>query len=159
AASTPAEKRSVNRFADFENGVLFWFRGAPSATTLTPLASTSDGTDLSFSGADIANAALTKIGRSNLESNNAALASMTYVGTTAYSFDGAQVHNRRHRLQMILHGMEVQSISVGGFFGVSVPTPQPVTATIEIQVEVFFDPALRRIALAMADWTLTQASS
>ena len=159
AASTPAEKRSVNRFADFENGLLFWFRGATAATTLTPLASTSDGTDLSFSGADIANAALAKIGRSNFESNNAALASMTYVGTTGYFYDGAQVHNRRHRLQLVLQGMESHSVSIGGIFGGSVSTTMPVTAVIEIQVEVFFDPALRRIALAMVDWTLTQAAS
>ena len=55
AVLDPAEKRSVNRFADFENGVLFWFRGATAATTLTPLAASNDGTDLSFTGADIAN--------------------------------------------------------------------------------------------------------
>lgn len=159
ASSTPAEKRSVNRFADFENGVLFWFRGATGATTLTPLASTSDGTDLSFSGADIANAALAKIGKANFQSSNAGLVSMTYAGTTGYSFDGAQVHNRRHRLHLVLQGMESQSTSFGGIFGGSVSTPVAVTATVEIQVEVFFDPALRRIALAMVDWVLTQSAS
>ena len=154
-ASTEAAQRSQNRFADFENGVLFWFRGAPGAITLGSIAATSDGTDVSFSGADIANTALAKIGRPNLESNNAALASMTFIGTTGYSFDGVQVHNRRHRLQMILQGMEVQH--QGGIF--HVPVPVPVTASVELQVEVFFDAAQRRIALALTDWNLTHAAS
>ena len=82
------------------------------------------------------------------------LASATFLGTTGYSFDGAQVHNRRHRLQLIVSGIE--SLPVG-LFGVQVPTP--VTATIELQVEVWFDPAQRRIALTPTDWLRTQASS
>ena len=155
-ASTPAEQRSVNRFADFENGVLFWFRGATSASTLAPLDATSDGTDLSFSGADISTAALAKIGRATFESANAQLASMTFLGTSGYSFDGAQVHNRRHRLQLILQGMETHT--TGGIFG-SIPIPQVVTATVQLQVEVGFDPSQRRVVLAPTDWTLTQASS
>jgi hypothetical protein len=159
-ASTEAEQRSVNRFADFENGVLFWFRGQTSAITLGSIAATSDGTDLSFSGADIASTALAKIGRATLQTANATLASMTFMGTTGYSFDGAQVHNRRHRLQLILQGTEVQNQSLGGgILNVSMPVPVAVTASVELQVEVFFDAAQRRIALAPVDWQLIQAAS
>lgn len=156
-ASTPADQRSVNRFADFENGVLFWFRGATSASTLSPHASTADGTSFSFSGADIAAAAMSKIGKSTFEAANVLLLSMTFLGTTGYSFDGAQVHNRRHRLQLILQGVETHTIS--GPLGISVPQIVPVTATVELQIEVWFDASQRRIILTPTDWTLTQASS
>lgn len=158
-ASTEAEQRSVNRFADFENGVLFWFRGQASAVTLSSIAATSDGTGVSFSGADIASTALAKIGRANLETGNAALVSMTFIGVTGYSFDGVQVHNRRHRLQLILQGTEVQTQGFGGVLNVPVPVPVAVTASVELQVEVFFDAARRRIALAPVDWRLIQAAS
>lgn len=152
-ASTPAAQRSVNRFGDFESGVLFWVRGATAAISLSPVKSTSDGTSLSFTGADVAAAAVTAMGRATFESNNAQLSSMTFVGTTGYSFDGSQTHNRRHRLQFILNGIETQ----GGPFGL--PFPLPVTATIELLVEVRFDAAQRRIALTPTDWTMVQASS
>jgi hypothetical protein len=152
-ASTPAAERSVNRFADFESGVLFWKRGATAAITLSPVKTTRDGTSLSFSGADVAAAAVTKMGRATFESNNAQLSSMTFVGTSGYSFDGSQTHNRRHRLQFILNGVENQSFP----FGLTIP--QPVTATIELLIEVWFDAAQRRIALMPTDWTIAQASS
>ncbi|CAN5671818.1 hypothetical protein BH11PSE13_BH11PSE13_35540 [soil metagenome] len=155
-ASTPADARSVNRFADFESGVLFWVRGATSATTLSPLSATSDGTSLAFSATDVAALAVSKIGKANIESSNAALTSMTFVGTTGYSIDGVQVHNRRHRIQLILQGIENQS--VGGFLG-SVQVPSPVTAAVELQVEVWFDASQRRIVLAATDWTISHAST
>jgi hypothetical protein len=156
-ASTPADQRSVNRFADFESGVLFWFRGATAASPLSPLAATADGTSLSFSGADIAAAAVAKIGRPTFESANVQLASMTFIGTTGYSFDGAQVHNRRHRLQLILQGIESQTIS--GPLGIQISQQVPVTAMVELQVEIWFDAADRRIALTPTSWALTQWSS
>jgi len=152
-ASTPAAQRSVNRFGDFESGVLFWVRGAAAAISLSPVKSTSDGTSLSFSGADVAAAAVAAMGRTTFESNNSQLSSMTFVGTTGYSFDGSQTHNRKHRLQFILNGVETQ----GGPFGL--PFPLPVTATIELLVEVWFDAAQRRVALTPTDWTMVQASS
>jgi len=148
-ASTPAAQRSVNRFGDFESGVLFWNRGATAALPLSPVKTTRDGTSLSFSGADVAAAAVTKLGRATFESNNAQLISMTFVGTTGYSFDGSQTHNRRHRLQFILYGVENYGLAI----------PIPVTATIELLVEVWFDAAQRRIALMPTDWTIAQTSS
>lgn len=155
-ASTPGQ-RSVNRFADFESGVLFWFRGATSASVLTPLSATSDGNSLAFAGADIAALAVARLGRPSLEFGNAQLLSMSFVGTTPYSHDGAQVHNRRHRLQLVLQGVENQTIT--GPFGIQIPQIVPVTANIELQVEVWFDAAQRRIALALVDWWMLQASS
>jgi LGFP repeat-containing protein len=150
-ASTAAESRSLNRFADFENGVLFWFRGATEASSLAPREATSDGTGLSFSGADIAAASLAKLGQARFEGQNISLAALNFAGTTGYSFDGVQVHNRRHRLQLVLQGTEVS----GGF----VALPLPVMAQVELQMETWFDPAERRIALTLTDWRLTQASS
>jgi len=155
-ASTPGQ-RSVNRFADFESGVLFWFRGATSASVLTPLSATSDGDSLAFTGADIAALAIARLGRPSLEFGNAQLLSMSFVGTTPYSHDGAQVHNRRHRLQLALQGVENQSIT--GPFGIQIPQIVPVTVNFELQVEVWFDAAQRRIALALVDWWMLQAST
>ena len=151
-ASTPGP-RSVNRFADFESGVLFWTRGATAATTLSPAKSTSDGTPLSFTGADVATAIVTKMGRASFESNNVALTSLTFLGTTGYLFDGAQTHNRRHRLQLIVHGTETTTL-----LGIPLP-PVTVNATVEVQVEVWFDASQRRIAMMPTDWMLTSASS
>jgi hypothetical protein len=157
-ASTAADHRSVNRYADFENGVLFWFRGATSAITLSPLASMADGTDVSFSGADIAAATQARLGKTAFEFANANLLSLTFAGVTGYSFDGAQVHNRRHKLLAVLLGTESQSIPLP--FGGSTPgAALPVTATIELQVEIWFDASQRRIALTPVDWVLTQAGS
>jgi hypothetical protein len=155
-ASTPGQ-RSVNRFADFESGVLFWFRGATSASVLTPLSATSDGTSLAFAGNDIAALAIARLGRPSLEFGNAQLLSMSFVGTTPYSHDGAQVHNRRHRLQLVLQGVDNQTVT--GPFGFQTSQVVPVTASIELQVEVWFDAAQRRIALALVDWRMLQAST
>jgi hypothetical protein len=156
-ASTPADQRSLNRFADFESGVLFWFRGATAASALSPLAATADGTSLSFSGADIAASAVAKIGKPTFESANVQLASVTFIGTTGYSFDGAQVHNRRHRLQLILQGVETRMIS--GPLSIQISQTGPVTAMVELQVEVWFDASHRQIALTPTSWALTQWSS
>lgn len=155
-ASTPGQ-RSVNRFTDFESGVLFWFRGAASASVLTPLSTTSDGTSLAFSGNDIAALAVARLGRSSLEFGNAQLLSMSFVGTTPYSHDGAQVHNRRHRLQLVLQGVENQTIN--GPLGIPFPQVVPAIAIVELQIEVWFDAVARRIALALVDWSMSQAST
>ena len=148
-ASTPAAERSVNRFSDFESGVLFWQRGSTTARALSPLSATSDGTDLSFTGAEIANLALGKIGLANLVPAGAQLMSMTFAGTTSYSHDGAQVHNRRHRMHLILLRQEQ------GLFGL----PLPVTATVEVQIEVWFEATQRKIVLAPVEWSLLQSGS
>lgn len=153
-ASEPAETRSVNRFSDFENGVLFWVRGATSATTLAPLASTSDGTSLSMSGAEVAAATMAKVGRAAFQGDNVTVASVSFMGTTSYSFDGAQTHNRRHRLKVILQGI---GTIASGPFGTSISGP--VSAAIELHVEVWFDAANRRIALTPAQWMLTESNS
>jgi hypothetical protein len=146
AASTPADGRSMNRFAEFESGVLFWLRGATSAIRLSPAARTADGTKLAFTGAEIATAAADGIGIAALQGPNVQLAGIRFVATAAPSFDGAQVHNRRHRLALAYAGVE--------------PGAQgPSSANVELQVEVRFEPDKRRIALVPVDWTLTQSSS
>lgn len=151
-ASTPAPERSANRFAEFENGVLFWSRGASAARLLAPLASTSDGTKLSYSGPEIATAVNAKIGNA-LQVPNVQLAGISYIGTTSLSFDGAQLHNRRHRLAVAYTGVEPSSIPPFG--GLHVPG----IATVELQVEVWFDAAQRRLALTPVDWILMQSST
>jgi hypothetical protein len=59
------------------------------------------------------------------------------------------VHNRRHRLQLIVQGFGA------GFLGF----PVPVTATIELQIEVWFDASQRQIVFAPIEWNLVQTSS
>lgn len=152
SASTPVPARSVNRFADFENGVLFWQRGAPAAIALAPLAHTGDGMPLLFSGADVATIAVAKIGKATFELPGTALASITFAGTTAYAYDGIQVHNRRHRIELVLAGF-VQETHLG------IPLTVPQTAQVELLVQANFDPLRRRIVLMPTGWTILGASS
>ena len=147
--STASSDVSRNRFGDFEGGVLFWFRDATAAIALSPKAKTADGTILTFTGADIARQALGSFGTA-LQGPNMTPTGLAFVGTTPCSNDGVQVHNRRHRLMLSLIGQDKI-----GPFGMSMP----VTAAAELRVEVWFEPAARKIVLALTDWSLSSAAS
>src|SRR5437868_4110469 len=56
--SNPASPSSDNRYEDFENGVLFWRRGAPAATQVTPWLQAADGTRMHWTAAEVQAAAL-----------------------------------------------------------------------------------------------------
>ena len=74
---------------------------------------------------------------------NTQVPSINFSGVTGYMFDGAGVHNRRHRA--------IATLMAIGFNG---PFPIPVQATVEIQVEVAFDPINWRISGQLTRWQL-----
>src|SRR5205085_9677563 len=61
-ASTPAPERSVNRFSDFENGVVFWFRGGAAADALAPWTTAADGIVIHKTAGDVRAATLGHLG-------------------------------------------------------------------------------------------------
>lgn len=99
-ASTPGPERSVNRFSDFENGVVFWKRGATSADALAPWAKSTDGTVIHKSAADIVAASMAFLGGAIQRFGG----TMTpaFAGTTAYAWDGAGSQNRRHQINVMV---------------------------------------------------------
>jgi hypothetical protein len=138
---------SRNRFSDFENGVLFWQRGTGSAIQLQPWAQTAKGEKLRLTAAEVVAIASTPIRNALLRINGAQVAGLNFVGTTNYLFDGSGVHNRRHKIQTTLQG-----VRLGGLF------PVIVTATVELHLEVAFDPLSRRITGQLTDWILLSAT-
>ena len=137
-ASSPAPTRSENRFEDFESGVLFWQRGATAATQVSPWLQSTDGTKMHWTSAEIQAAAQPSLSQALTGLTGLSAGSAVYLGTTSYSYDGAGVHNRRHRFQLTL---------LGGLLGI---VPMPVV--IEIHVEVAFEPLERKIVAFIANW-------
>ena len=134
---------SKDRFGDFESGVLFWRRGAPEAQILNPSGKAADGTKLTWTAAEVAALATPAIRTALTGVGGATVIGVTFASTTGYSFDGAGVHNRAHRLNVMLQGMRMM-----GF------TPIPAFATVEIRVEVSFDPVDREIVGYLTRWAL-----
>jgi hypothetical protein len=75
------------------------------------------------------------------------VANVTFAGTTRYLHDGAGVHNRRHKLQVTLQGMNVD----GGL-------PLPFSASLEIQAEASFDPLSGRMVGQLTEWRILSTS-
>ncbi len=146
-ASTLGPVLSLNRFQDFENGVVFWNRGDTAAKPLTAWAAAADGTNMHLSANDVIAAAGPKIQASLAQLSGVSLAGNTFAGTTNYSFDRISVHNRRHRVSVMLMGTRMQT----GF--VSIPIPVPIA--FEVQVEVCFEPTERSVRAFFADWNAT----
>jgi uncharacterized protein with LGFP repeats len=140
AASTPAADRSTNRFADFENGVAFWRRGEGAASVLAPWAHAADGSPTHFTASDVVGAVLGTLSRVFGSIPDAEVRSIAFVGTTGYSFDGAGVRNRRHRVRV-----ELASVGPSFIFGAA-------TALFEVHVEVTFEPESRQVVAMIADW-------
>ncbi len=145
AESTPAPQKSLNRFSDFENGVLFWRRGAPVAEQLTPWLQAADGTSMHLTAQDVVGAASSPINSAIARIAGIRLAGVSFIGVTGYSYDGASVHNRRHRLAVTLMGSQ----HIGGFFPIDIP----IAATIEIVVEITFEARHRTVTGYLVDWT------
>lgn len=135
--------QSQDRYGDFENGVLFWRRGSIAAVALAPRAQAPNGSKMAWTGAEIAALAATRIRSALAGLPGGAVIGVNYVGTTGYSFDGAGVHNRAHRLHVILHGQR----SAG-------PMVVPSLSTVELHVEVSFDPVDREIVGFLTKWSL-----
>jgi hypothetical protein len=134
---------SQDRFGDFQSGVLFWRRGAAEAQELNPSAQTTDGTKLVWTGPEIANLAAVPIRAALAGIGGANVTVVNYTGTTNYTHDGAGVHNRAHRLQVMLQGLHMQ-----GFI------PITAFAIVEIRVEINFDPVDREIVGYLTGWNL-----
>jgi LGFP repeat len=138
---------SRNRFSDFENGVVFWQRGSSTAYKLSPWNQTATGQKLALSSAEVIGIASLQIRNALSRLVNTQVPSISFAGVTGYMFDGAGVHNRRHRA--------IATLMAIGFNG---PFPIPVQATVEIQVEVAFDPIHWRIAGQLTHWRLLSTS-
>lgn len=152
-SSTPASEASVNRFGDFENGVVFWRRGASAARQLQPWVSSADGSTMRRTPTEVA-AAFDGLVRPALAGlDGAAYESLTFFGTTAYTWDGATVHNRAHRFGAMLVAQQV----VGGVFGAAVTVP--TTISIELRLETTFDPDRRAVVVYLAGWSYTDSMS
>lgn len=135
--------QSKDRYSDFENGVLFWQRGANAAVMLPPRAKAPNGAKMAWTGGEIATLAKARIQEVLTNFPGAAIVSVSYGGTTGYSFDGAGVHNRAHRLHVILRGERKIGL-----------VNTPALATVEVQVEVSFDPVDREIVGYLSKWSL-----
>jgi hypothetical protein len=138
--------QSQDRYSDFENGVLFWKRGASAATALSPRATAPNGAKMAWTGAEIAGVAGTKIRQSLGAFPGGTVVGVNFVGTTNYSFDGAGVHNRAHRLHVVLQGMRMVGFA-----------PVPAIATIEVQAEISFDPVDREVVGYLSRWFIASS--
>lgn len=147
ATSTEAPQKSLNRFADFENGVIFWKRGQTSAQKLAPWLKASDGTKMTLAPQEVATAAMAYLGGA-LRATTLNLIGMAFAGTAPVWYDGSGVHNRKHRLNASLMGI-----------GTSGWMPVPITAQVELRVEVAFEPAERKAVAFFTDWSLITESS
>ena len=72
----------------------------------------------------------------------AQLNAVTFIGTSGYSFDGAGVRNRRHRIRI-----ELMKPGFGFLMGTA-------TASFEVDVEVTFEPESREVVAMLADWSI-----
>jgi hypothetical protein len=138
--------QSQDRYSDFENGVLFWKRGSNAAIALSPRAKAPNGAKMAWTGPEIAGIAAPKIRQALGNVPGGTVLGVNYVGTTNYSFDGAGVHNRAHRLHVILQGMRM-----AGF------TPVPSLATVEVQAEISFDPVDREVVGYLTRWNMASS--
>jgi hypothetical protein len=136
--------RSDDRFADFENGVVFWQRRTNRVMELTPRTKTPSGTKCAFTAAEITALAGARIRTALGTLPQASLSGPSFAGTTSYWFDGAGLHNRAHRLRFTVSGKHT-------LLGL------PLTATFECKAEVAFDPVDREIVGYLTGWSVVSS--
>lgn len=152
-SSTPAPVASVNRFGDFENGVVFWRRGASAARQMQPWATSADGDSMKRSPAEVATAFDGLLRPALAGLHDATYTGSTFLGTTGYTYDGATVHNRAHRFNA---GLMAQQ-SIGGLFGGAMTLPTMVS--VELHLETAFDPDRRAVVAYLAGWSYADTAS
>lgn len=145
--SSSAPEKSLNRFGDFENGVLFWHRDATHAIALSPWLQSADGEKTHLSPQDIINKISPTILPGLGTVGGVTFTSIGFASTTGYWFDGVGSHNRKHRFSVILMGKRVQRVGL-----VNIEMPVPVM--LEIQLEVAFEPISRKVVGFVTDWFL-----
>ena len=152
-SSTSAPVASVNRFGDFENGVVFWRRGASAARQLSPWTTSAGGASMKRTPAEVATAFDTLLRPALAGLSGATYVGSAFLGTTGYTWDGATVHNRAHRVGASL---VVQQVVGGGFGGtVTVPT----TVSVDLRLETAFDPQRRAVVVHLAGWSYADSTS
>jgi LGFP repeat len=150
--SSPSDHKSQNRFSDFENGVLFWHRGATSAIALSPWLQSADGEPTHLKTADLIAKVSPTLSSALGSVANVGFMGMSFAGTTGYWFDGAGIHNRRHRLNVMLLGKRLQRV---GVTMMEIPT----NVVLEVQLEVSFEPISRKIVGFLTDWSLPSGTN
>jgi len=151
--STPAAEASLNRYGDFEGGVLFWRRGESAAYQLQPWTQTHGGTAMQRTPAEVIAAMQPSLQQALGRLSGASPQGFSFSGTTGYSYDGANVHNRRHRVFAQLLTSHRLDVPLGG--SVAVPT----IVSVELQLEVAFEPVDRRVIVCLADWSFAPATA
>ena len=153
--SEPGPVPSVNRFGDFENGVLFWRRGATTARALTPWTVASDGEPMSRSAQEVVDAIWATVGPALGRMSGVSIESHSFAGTTGYAWDGASVRNRRHRIAVTVRGASGGS-SGGGIFGAINDISSAISfAIVQLEVEAMFSPLERIATICLADWRVS----
>lgn len=142
AASTAAPEKSLNRFSDFESGVLYWQRGATAARALTPWAANASGRSMHRTAQDVVNAAAAFITPRLAGLASTTFTGVSFAGTTGYQFDGAGVQNRRHRITFSLTRIQA--------------TFPPQIQTFQLQTEfvTVFEPRTWKVMALLTDWSL-----
>lgn len=135
--------RSQDRYSDFENGVLFWRRATNAVTALTPRAKAPNGAKMAWSATEVAALGSARIKQALGAFPGATAGNATFAGTTGYSYDGAGVHNRNHRLRVTLQGQRKSGASLVA-----------ATTVIEVRVEISFDPVDREIVGYLTGWSI-----
>lgn len=138
--------RSQDRYGDFENGVLFWRRATNAVTQVAPRATAPAGGKTAWTAAEIAALAGARIKQALGNFPGATAGAVVFAGTTNYSHDGAGLHNRNHRIRVTLQGKRKSGAAL-----------LPATATIEVRVEISFDPVDRQIVGYLTGWSLVSS--
>lgn len=150
-----ASNGSGNRYGDFENGVLYWKKGAAKASTLSKLtlngaSRTADEVLVAIRG--IMDPLLIRKfdGHQTYFKMLPALAGPETPGgsllnpvevlkpVTDYSFDGTRVRNRFYKLRTVL--------------GVEVDGSADIVITFDFRIEVFYDKAARVVKASPRSW-------
>ena len=143
----PAITPSPHRYSDFENGVVYWSSGASQASILSPSNITVDGIHLCRSAPEVLQAAqavwtaaVSLVPQAQLHGP------ATFAGVTDYSFDGLSVHNRRYRVLL--------DLQIGPTISVPLLGDQPTHLTVEVELEVAYDPLRRAVVGFLTRWSL-----
>lgn len=131
---------SRDRFSDFENGVVFWRRGTNAATLLAPRPRSPRGTKAAWTAAEATALIGARVRQVLGAFPGATVGAAQFLGTTGYSFDGAGVHNRAHRVRVTLSGKRA-----------SAPT-QAASTQIEVRAEISLDPVDREVVGYLTAW-------
>ncbi len=134
---------SQNRYVDFENGLLFWKRGEAAASQLLPWVKTKAGAKMHLTTQEAINISGSRTRTALNRMGGLRVQTMTFAGTTRYSFDGTGVHNRNHRVNILLRGKGALHAR---------------TVTVEARYEISFDPMSYRVVGYLTKWFLLSST-